>query len=335
MTSHPSSKHASQAAGPHTHDRARSFGATLERDGLLLHRDRLSTLQVNVGYVCNQTCKHCHVEAGPDRKETMDRATAEQVVRFAANVRLDTVDITGGATEMCAQLPYLVENLRPHVERLIVRTNLTATGASGAGTRLERYIELLKEANAVVIASFPAPNKGQTDAQRGDGVFEKSVSALQALNKAGYGIAGSGLELNLVSNPVGAFLPSAQEKAESKFRSDLRRKYSVEFSNLLTFANVPLGRFRRWLVDSGNQEDYFRKLREGFNPCAINGLMCRSLISVGWDGYMYDCDFNLAADLPLGGRKTHITELDGPPAPGAPIAVADHCFACAAGSGFT
>ncbi|MDH5510127.1 MAG: arsenosugar biosynthesis radical SAM protein ArsS [Nitrospinota bacterium] len=314
---------------------AESFADALRREGLKLHRDRFSTLQVNVGYVCNQTCMHCHVEAGPDRKETMDRNTAERVVRFAAAARPDTADITGGATEMCDQLPYLVENLRPHVDRLMVRTNLTAAGGNATGERMAWFIDLLKGANVVVIASFPAPSKGLTDSQRGEGVFEKGVAALRALNKAGYGIAGSDLELNLVSNPAGAFLPSAQEKAKSKFRADMKRKYSVEFSNLFTFANTPLGRFRRWLADSGNKEDYFRKLRKGFNPCAVTGLMCRSLISVGWDGYLYDCDFNLAADLPLGGRKTHISEMNRPPQPGSPIAVGDHCFACAAGSGFT
>ncbi|MDH5639460.1 MAG: DUF3641 domain-containing protein, partial [Nitrospinota bacterium] len=155
------------------------------------------------------------------------------------------------------------------------------------------------------------------------------------LNEAGYGREGSGLEMDIVSNPSGAFLPSNQEKLEWKFRADLERKHGLVFNSLYTFTNVPLGRFQNWLVASGNYENYFREIKESFNPCAIEGLMCRSLLSVGWDGRLYDCDFNQAAGLPLGGKETHITSLEGPPEKGSSIATGEHCFSCAAGSGFT
>lgn len=307
-----------------------SFGEKLKSSGLTLRREECSTLQVNVGYACNQSCKHCHLDAGPERSETMNRDTAALVVNFAAKNRFAAADLTGGAVEMCAQFPFLVENLRPHVEKLIVRTNLTA-----AGSRLAWFIGLFKSHNVAITASLPAPNMGQTDAQRGDGVFQRSLATLKALNAAGYGQAGTGLELNLISNPGGAFLPSAQGSAEAKFRADLKRKHGVEFNNLHLFTNVPLGRFRQWLADSGNHESYLHTLKESFNPCAVGGLMCRSILSVGWDGYLYDCDFNQAADVPLGGARAHISHIAVPPPPGATIAVGEHCFACAAGSGFT
>jgi len=307
-----------------------SFHSVLEGKGLALTRDECSTLQINVGYLCNQSCRHCHLEAGPGRGEVMTRHTAAQVVAFAANHRFQTADITGGAVEMCPELGYLLENLRPLVDTLIVRSNLTAAGA-----RLPLFIELFRENRAVVIASLPSPNLGQTDSQRGQGVFERCIKAVQALNMAGYGVKGSGLELHFVSNPSGAILPVAQEKAEARFRASLQKKYGVEFNNLYTFVNAPIGRFRQWLWDSGNYTEYLGKLKEGFNPCAVNGVMCRTLLSVGWDGYLYDCDFNQAAGLGLGGKKTHITEIKEPPLPGSAIAVGDHCFSCVAGSGFT
>ena len=307
-----------------------SFKDKLNSHGIALRRGVCSTLQVNVGYLCNQSCKHCHLEAGPENARTMSRDTAAQVAAFAESHRFATGDLTGGAVEMCADFPFLVERIRPHVEKLIVRPNLTAAAA-----RMDFYAALYRAHSAIVITSLPSPNRAQTDAQRGAGSFDRIIAGLLALNKAGYGVPGGGLELNLVSNPAGAFLPPDQKATEERFRAELRRKHGVEFNSLFLFANVPLGRFGQWLTESGNQTAYMEKLRDGFNPCAAGEAMCRTLISVGWDGRLYDCDFNQAAGLPLGGKTTHISDLATPPEPGAPIAVGEHCWACMAGSGFT
>jgi radical SAM/Cys-rich protein len=185
------------------------------------------------------------------------------------------------------------------------------------------------------VASLPSPNAGQLEAQRGKGIFEKSINALKRLNAAGYGKEGTGLELDLVSNPPGAFLPPEQAQAEERFRILLKNKWDITFNNLFTFANVPLGRFRQWLQTSGNLQNYLERLASSFNPCVVDGLMCRTLVSVDWNGYLYDCDFNLAKGIYMSGRKIHVSEMQGAPEPGTPIAVADHCYTCAAGSGFT
>jgi radical SAM/Cys-rich protein len=196
-------------------------------------------------------------------------------------------------------------------------------------------MEIFKKHKVTITASLPSLNRSQTDTQRGDGVFDKSVAILKKLNEEGYGIEGTGLELNFVSNPAGAFLPPSQESLETKFHADLKRKFGVEFNNLYTFANAPLGRFEQWLKGSDGYDKYMDRLVKEFNPCAVEGLMCRSLVSVSWDGYLYDCDFNLACDLPLAGRKTHVSEVTSPPEAGSPIAVANHCYTCCAGAGFT
>jgi radical SAM/Cys-rich protein len=175
----------------------------------------------------------------------------------------------------------------------------------------------------------------QTEAQRGSDVFRQSIAALKKLNSVGYGHERSGLELNLISNPAGAFLPPSQAHAEERFREVLGRKWGIVFNNLFNFANVPLGRFRRWLQDSGNLETYMERLVAGFNPCAVEGVMCRTLISVDWSGFLYDCDFNLARGIPLGGHHRHIRDMQGAPETGSPIALADHCYTCTAGAGFT
>jgi radical SAM/Cys-rich protein len=196
-------------------------------------------------------------------------------------------------------------------------------------------MDLLRSYHVVIVASFPSLNESQTDSQRGDGIFLRSIDALKKLNSMGYGQDGSGLELSLVSNPTGAFLPSSQSQTEKRFRQVLEKKWGIVFNNLFTFANVPLGRFRDWLLLSGNLETYLKKLASSFNPCAVEGVMCRSMVSVSWDGYLFDCDFNLARRLYMGGGKIHVSEMTGSPRPGHPIAVADHCYTCAAGAGFT
>jgi radical SAM/Cys-rich protein len=307
------------------------FSNILKQNGLDLARAETHTLQVNVGLLCNQICRHCHLEAGPDCREIMNADTMVQVVDFARRCRFQAVDITGGAPELNPHLEDLIRKVSPLVPRIMLRSNLTALAASDRNSLLE----LCKECGVVIIASLPSLNEAQTESQRGRGVFRTSLDTLRRLNAIGYGQAVSGLELHLVSNPTGAFLPLSQAQAERRFRQELEKKWEVVFNDLYTFANVPLGRFRRWLVASGNFDSYMRKLTDSFNPCAVSGLMCRTLVSVSWDGYLYDCDFNQAGRLFLGRRKVHISEADGPPLPASPIAVSDHCYACTAGSGFT
>ena len=307
------------------------FDETLAEHGLCLVRGQTRTLQVNTGLVCNLQCRHCHLDAGPGRKEFMSRETMEEVVAFARRVPLQVADITGGAPELVPDLPFLLEGLAPLVPRLLLRTNLAAL----AGAEREALLDLCVARRVTLVASFPSANRSQTDSQRGPGAAERGVAMLKELNARGYGVEGTGLELDLVSNPAGAFLPAPRDRAEKKFRQDLSRKWGVTFSRLITFANVPLGRFRKWLAESGNHEAYLKRLAERFNPCTVDGLMCRTLLSVAWDGCLYDCDFNIAAGRVLGGAMTRLSDLDGIPSPGSPITTGDYCYACTAGSGFT
>ncbi len=307
------------------------FGQTLAKHGLNLTREKITTLQVNVGLLCNQACRHCHLEAGPNSEAVMSAETVDEVVAFAQRFSFEVIDITGGAPEMNPNLVAMIERLSGMTSRLMLRSNLTAL-LDGA---LDDLIEVCKERRVVIVASFPSLNEAQAESQRGRGVFQDSIAVLGKLNSLGYGQPDSGLELNLVSNPTGAFLPSSQDQLEKRFCQVLKNKWGIVFNNLFSFANVPLGRFRQWLEQSGNLEGYLQKLATSFNPCALEGLMCRSLISVSWDGYIFDCDFNQAADLYLGGKKTHISDLKELPAPGEPIAVSHHCYTCTAGAGFT
>ena len=307
------------------------FGKTLADHGLALVRGETRTLQVNVGLVCNQVCRHCHLEAGPARQEAMDETTVRQVAAYARSGGFEIVDVTSGAPEMNPHLPLLLELASEAAPRVMLRANLTALMEHGGSGLLD----LLVRRRIVVAASFPAPGAAQTDAQRGAGVFERSIEALRRLNERGYGREDTGLELDLVSNPPGAFLPPAQESAEKRFRALLAERWSIVFNRLFTFANVPLGRFRTWLKQSGNYDAYLKRLAEAFNPCAAAGVMCRTQVSAAWDGCLYDCDFNLAAGLPLGGRRLHVSEVADKPRLGTPVAVGDHCYTCTAGSGFT
>ena len=320
-----------KASAPPEQGWLRPFRTTLAEQGLALVRDQTSTLQINVGLLCNQTCRHCHLEAGPNRREVMTGATIDQVIAYAERSGFSVADITGGAPELNPNLTGLIAGLSNQVPRIMIRSNLTALSEGGRSS----LIEFLKDHRVVVVASFPSLQIGQTDAQRGSGVFHRSISTLQRLNALGYGREDSGLELNLVSNPSGAFLPPSQIEAEKRFRREMKNRWGLVFNHLYVFANVPLGRYRNWLDQSGNLEGYQEKLAAVFNPAALAGVMCRSLISISWEGFLYDCDFNLAVDLPYGGRKVHVSELDGPPAPGTPILTADHCYTCTAGSGFT
>lgn len=307
------------------------FRETLARHGLALARDLTTALQVNVGLACDLACRHCHLEAGPQRVEAMPRPVMEAVVDCARRFRFASVDVTGGAPELVPGLDFLLRSLAPLTSRLMVRTNLVALNR-GEGRAL---CELYRDLNVVLVASLPASNASQTEAQRGAGVWEESIAVLKRLNALGYGVPGSPLELDLVSNPSGAFLPPSQQQAEKKFRADLARRHGISFNDLYTFANVPLGRFRSFLERSGNLEGYLSQLAAGFNPCAVAGLMCRNQLSVDWEGRLYDCDFHLAQGLFHRGEERHISSLTELPPPGTPIPAADHCFACTVGAGFT
>jgi radical SAM/Cys-rich protein len=308
-----------------------TFRQNLVRNGLELSRTQCTTLQVNIGLLCNQTCKHCHLDAGPAKKQIMDEKTVQAVIDLAKKFKFEIVDITGGAPEMNPNIRTLISELAQLTDTLILRSNLTAIGTKDQ----EPLLELIADKGVTVVASLPSLNEAQAETQRGKNSFVISIKTLQQLNSLGYGQPDSGLELNLVSNPTGAFLPSSQSQTEKRFREVLAQKWGITFNNLYTFANVPLGRFLTWLENTGNLENYVLKLAENFNSCTLDNLMCRSLISVSWDGYLYDCDFNLALDLPMGGKKIHISELHSLPGPGETIAVSEHCYTCTAGSGFT
>ncbi len=306
------------------------FKSTLSKHDLKLVRNPTHTLQINLGFLCNQTCQHCHLNAGPARKENMGSDTVNEVVAYAQRCHFDTIDITGGAPELNPHLLDLIKKISPLAPRIMLRSNLSALK-----DQMNRLIEPLKSHRVVIVASFPSLNLNQTDSQRGEGIFAESIAVLKELNAMGYGRNGSGLELNLVSNPTGAFLPPNQEKTEKRYHQILDQKWGVRFNRLFSFANVPLGRFRQWLIKSGNFESYMQKLVSNFNPCSVEGLMCRTLVSVSWDGYLYDCDFNLARGVYMSGKKIHVSEMPGPPEPDTPIVTADHCYTCAAGLGFT
>ncbi len=308
-----------------------SFSLTLDRHGLSLKRIGASTLQINTGLLCNLACRHCHLEAGPARTEIMTAETVKQVVEFAGRFHFSTIDVTGGAPEMNPNIIELLEGLAPLTPRLILRSNLVAM----SGELRERMVDSCSRNKIVIIASFPALNEAQAESQRGKGVFSQSLDILRYLNSCGYGKVDSGLELDLVSNPAGAFMPTGQKAQEDRFHEVLRRKWGIVFNNLYSFANVPLGRFEKWLRQTDNFQGYMTKLLNNFNPAALDGVMCRDLISVAWDGYLYDCDFNQAAAIPLAGVKKHINDLAKLPVAGDIIAIGDHCYACTAGSGFT
>lgn len=307
------------------------FNATLDRHGLTLARGATRTLQVNVGYRCDLACRHCHLAAGPTRGEMMTRATMRAVIAYARRGRFLMADVTGGAPELVPDLDYLLTGLAREVPQVMLRTNLTALDDAGRA----HLIDLCRTLRVILVASFPAVTASQFEAQRGIGAWCRSVDRLRQLNEVGYGMPGSDLELHLAANPAGAFLPQGQAAAERQFKRVLAQRLGLSFNHLFIFANMPLGRFKTWLEQSGNEQDYLGKLTAAFNPQAVDGLMCRSLVSVAWDGVLYDCDFNQAAGLPLGGRRRHIDEMDGPPEAGSPIATGRHCFACTAGAGFT
>ena len=288
-------------------------------------------LQINVGKRCNQACHHCHVDAGPDRTEVMSDAVVDACLDLLATTAIPTLDITGGAPELHPRFRDLVVRARALDRRVIDRCNLTIT-------TLPNYAGLpafLAEHRVEVIASLPSYAAGQTDRQRGNGVFEQSIQALRAFNALGYGREGSGLVLNLVTNPVGAFLPAGQPALERDWKRELERRYDVEFNDLYTITNMPISRYLEWLEQSGQLEAYMARLVQAFNPAAVDGLMCRYTLSVGWDGRLFDCDFNQMLDLPVepGASQTIFDLTDTARLDQRAIVTGPHCYGCTAGAG--
>ena len=292
----------------------------------------IEIFQINIGKLCNQTCAHCHVDAGPDRKEeNMDRATLEKCLEIIQSVpTIHTVDITGGAPEMNPHFRWFVEEVTKMGIQVMDRCNLTIIMANPKYRDLPQFFAKHK---VQVVSSLPYFSKSRTDAQRGDGVFEDSIKALQLLNEVGYGKAGSGLELNLVYNPSGAFLPGDQATLEAEFKRQLKRKFDIEFNHLFAITNLPIARFLDYLLQTGNYEEYMTKLVEAFNPGTIDGLMCRNTLSISWDGYIYDCDFNQMLDLKVASKVKHINEFNANTLMERSIVVNQHCYGCTAGAG--
>ena len=297
-----------------------------------IRRKALDTLQVNVGYRCNQTCVHCHVNAGPTRTEEMDRRTALDVLAFVEKSGVRTLDITGGAPELNPNFRFLVERARALGVHVMDRCNLTILEQPGQ----EGLSRFLAEHQVEVVASLPCYLEKNVDAQRGKGVFEASVRALQELNRLGFGADASGLTLNLVYNPQGPVLPPAQEQLEADYRAHLLDAFGIRFNRLYVLANMPIQRFGSMLISKGEFDGYMALLRNSYQAANLESVMCRSLLSVDWRGHVYDCDFNQMLDLPLqrnGRPRTHITELAFPELEGNPIVVRDHCYGCTAGQG--
>lgn len=307
------------------------FDTPMRQAGLdPLHATGITVFQINVGKLCNQTCRHCHVDAGPDRRESMTRETAELCMTMLEQTDIPTVDITGGAPELNPNFRWLVERATALKRHVMDRCNLSVLLLPSQSD----LAEFLAAHRVEVIASLPYFRATQTDAQRGDGVFDKSIEALQRLNRLGYGRADSGLLLNLVYNPVGAFLPPRQEAIEAQFRHELQRVHGIVFNHLYTITNMPISRFLEFLVDSGNYEGYMGRLANAFNPASAAGVMCRYTLSVGWDGTLYDCDFNQMLDLPVNhGAPRHIRDFDPSRLHTRRIVTGNHCYGCTAGSG--
>ena len=297
-----------------------------------LHASGIDILQVNLGYKCNMACRHCHVQAGPHRDEMMDAQNIEEILRVLAENRIKSLDITGGAPELNPWFRHLVEQARLIDCHVIARSNLTIFFEDG----MEDLFDFYGRNNVEIIASLPYHKEANADRIRGNGSFLKSVHALQKLNSLGYGQDPHVKKLNLVYNPGGAFLPAAQSALEGEYRMELQNKFAISFHSLYTFANMPIGRFREFLMRSENFDTYIKKLKDAFNPETLSGIMCRHLISVGWDGTLYDCDFNQMIGLRvLDGYPRTLKDFDRHLLAKRQIAVDDHCYGCAAGQGST
>jgi radical SAM/Cys-rich protein len=304
----------------------------LNIQGQPLRAEGVDILQVNIGYKCNMACKHCHVYAGPDRNQEMDRETVETVLDVLKENRINCLDITGGAPELNPHFRYLVRKASHSGKHVIVRTNLTIFFEE----EMEDLAEFYSIYSVEIVASLPCYTENEVDRVRGKGAFEKSIRALKKLNKLGYADGSSDKKLNLVYNPSGTFLAPSQRTLEDDFKRELRRRFGITFNGLYTFLNMPIGRFREYLIVSKNLEKYMNKLEGAFNPLTIEGLMCRRLLSIDWDGILYDCDFNQILGLTLDRDcPQSIKDFDYSRVSERLITVDEHCYGCTAGQGST
>jgi len=308
------------------------FRDKIAGDGhLTLRPKKLERLQINLGYMCNQVCEHCHVDAGPDRKEIMTRETMKQCLNIIRNTGAHTLDLTGGAPEMNPDFRWFVDEAsKAGIADFIVRSNLTIIRAN---KKYHDLPEFFKNHNVHVISSMPHYTRGKTDKQRGEGVFDKSIKALQDLNAIGYGLSGSSLRLDLVYNPTGAFLPGNQESLEKDFKKALSEDFDIQFHNLFAITNLPIARFLDYLIASENYEDYMTSLVEAYNPTAVENVMCTNTISISWDGWIYDCDFNQMLDLKVDSKVKHISNYNEELLNDRDIIISQHCYGCTAGAG--
>lgn len=306
------------------------FAETLAQRGLNVKRESITTLQVNIGKRCNQACHHCHVESGPNRTENMERNTVDRILELLEKEpNITLVDITGGAPELNPHFRYFVEQIRAMGKDVIDRCNLTVLFEKGQ----EDTAEFLAAQRVQIVASLPCYLEDNVNAQRGKGVFGKSISALEKLNALGYGKSDSGLTLNLVYNPIGTHLPPEQKKLEAAYKEHLYKHFGISFNNLFTITNMPIKRFAHMLVRDGLHEQYMQLLIDSFNVQAAEEVMCKQLVSIGWDGKLYDCDFNQMLEIPLNYKLRTIWDIPSFSSLDHDIAFADHCFGCTAGAG--
>jgi radical SAM/Cys-rich protein len=307
------------------------FIETLKKHGAYpLKAVSIDTFQVNVGYRCNMSCKHCHVQAGPMREETMGLATIKDVLRVLKVSDIRSLDITGGAPECNPHLKYLIEAAKELGCHVMVRSNLTIFSEDG----MKDFPRFYKDHDVELVASLPSYLAEPVDRVRGEKTFEKSINALRTLNGLGFGVDPDGLKLDLVHNPQGCFFPPPQTTMEEEYRRELERRYGVSFNSLFTLTNMPIGRFRRFLTERNQLDRYMDRLKNSFNPATLDGVMCRHLLNVGWDGTLYDCDFNQMVNLPLLNKyPQNLAEIDPILLAEREIACDDHCFGCTAGQG--
>ncbi len=307
-----------------------SFKGMLKEAGLipLLPRE-IEILQINLGKLCNQTCEHCHVDAGPNRKEIMTKEMLEECLNVLKNPLIKTVDLTGGAPEMNPNFRWFINSLKDLNKKIIVRSNLTIL-------TYKKYLDVpqfFKDNNVIVVSSLPCYTKENVDKQRGKGVFERSILALKKLNKLGYGMPNTGLELNLVFNPGGTSLPPDQKSLEKDYKKELKEYFGINFNNLYTITNLPINRFLEFLLKEERYKDYMDKLISSFNPAAAENVMCRNTISVGWDGKLFDCDFNQMLELGVASTSKNIVGFDVEQLKNRDIVLGQHCYGCTAGAG--
>lgn len=306
------------------------FSEQLKKNNLFpLQPTAIEILQINLGKLCNQTCEHCHVDAGPDRKEVMNKEVLQSCLNAARHPSIHTVDLTGGAPEMNPHFKWLVMKLSQLGKKIIVRSNLTIL-------TYKKYLDFpqfFKEQGVIIVSSLPCYTKENVDKQRGNGVFERSIAALRKLNGLGYGKEGTGLELNLVFNPLGVSLPPSQNKLESDYKRELKQLFDIEFNQLFTITNLPVNRFLDFLLKENKYESYMNTLIDSYNPEAAKQVMCRNTLSVGWDGQLFDCDFNQMLSLGVASTARHISQFDTENLKNRNIIVGQHCYGCTAGAG--